>query len=61
VPLVCKAADEIKKVTFFSFSRTNKINAFIVNSNKLTHNLAGMATSGFELDVARGLAIRCGS
>jgi hypothetical protein len=32
-----------------------------VNSNKLTHNLAGMATSGFELDVARGLAIRRGS
>jgi hypothetical protein len=53
VALVRKAADETITIFFKSFG-VIKINELVVISNKLTNNFAGLVTSGFGSDVARG-------
>jgi hypothetical protein len=49
-----KAAKEIKTTIFFMSFGLKKINRLIETSNKLTHNFAGLVTSGLRPDVARG-------
>jgi hypothetical protein len=52
VALEHKAAEEIR-ITIFKHFRMKKVNEFVVTSNKLTNNFAGLVTSGLGPDVAR--------
>jgi hypothetical protein len=54
VALDREAANKASITFFFKSFEVKKINKFVITSNKLTNNFAGLVTSGLGPDATRG-------